>query len=506
MATDDVLRIDSTAKGELKDAEWLRVKEKLFNVDNYASPKVIVSVLMLREGFDVNNICVIVPLRSSQASILLEQTVGRGLRLMWREPEYQEEKMENRRNVLIKKQQPKSYIDMLSIVEHPAFDEFYKELMAEGLAGTDEGELTGGGVTGDLIKVGLKENYKDYDMFWPMVIRDAEEEITPSQIDLHSLQPFTAFSLDHLHTYLATSGETFVSQAVITETTFGKYQVKADLFTATSYNEYLMKLLRTITTRMDRVGVRATRELPTLQINQRDIIRIMDVYIRTKLFGTTFNPFEGNDWKILLSKNAIVTQHIIKEMSIAIHRMQENVMTSEAIVEKLWFSSVSTLRIRESYSMELEKVIYERMGYPSNKGAFEKAFSEFLDKDATVERFLKINESQHRFASLFYVREDGLLASYHPDFIVCTSDKVYIIETKGDDRVMDKNVQRKKLATVEWCKKINQLDEGNRMNREWGYVLLSETSFYGLARSGATIEEICALNKVSVSESSGTLF
>lgn len=407
LATDDVLRIDSTAKGELKDAEWLRVKEKLFNVDNYASPKVIVSVLMLREGFDVNNICVIVPLRSSQASILLEQTVGRGLRLMWREPEYQEEKMENRRNVLIKKQQPKSYIDMLSIVEHPAFDEFYKELMAEGLAGTDEGELTGGGVTGDLIKVGLKENYKDYDMFWPMVIRDAEEEITPSQIDLHSLQPFTAFSLDHLHTYLATSGETFVSQAVITETTFGKYQVKADLFTATSYNEYLMKLLRTITTRMDRVGVRATRELPTLQINQRDIIRIMDVYIRTKLFGTTFNPFEGNDWKILLSKNAIVTQHIIKEMSIAIHRMQENVMTSEAIVEKLWFSSVSTLRIRESYSMELEKVIYERMGYPSNKGAFEKAFSEFLDKDATVERFLKINESQHRFASLFYVREDG---------------------------------------------------------------------------------------------------
>ena len=101
LATDDVLRIDSTAKGELKDAEWLRVKEKLFNVDNYASPKVIVSVLMLREGFDVNNICVIVPLRSSQASILLEQTVGRGLRLMWREPEYQEEKMENRRNVLI---------------------------------------------------------------------------------------------------------------------------------------------------------------------------------------------------------------------------------------------------------------------------------------------------------------------------------------------------------------------------------------------------------------------
>ena len=255
----------------------------------------------------------------------------------------------------------------------------------------------------------------------------------------------------------------------MTETRFGKYEVKADLFTATSYNEYLMKLLRTITTRMDRVGARAQRELPTLQINQRDIIRIIDVYIRTRLFGQPFNPFNENDWKILLSKNAIVTQHIIKEVSKAIHRMQENVMTSEAVVEKIWFSSVKTLRIRESYSMELEKVIYEKVGYPSNRGGFEKAFSEFLDRDAGVECFLKINESQHAFATIFYLRTDGLLASYHPDFIVRTADNIYIIETKGDDKVRDMNVQQKKMASMEWCKKINRLDEDARMDREWTF-------------------------------------
>ena len=61
------------------------MRERLFSVDSHATPRVIVSVLMLREGFDVNNICVIVPLRSSQAQILLEQTIGRGLRLMWRD-------------------------------------------------------------------------------------------------------------------------------------------------------------------------------------------------------------------------------------------------------------------------------------------------------------------------------------------------------------------------------------------------------------------------------------
>ena len=118
---EDILSIDSNKQGEVKPDEWLQIKEKLFNIDRYAQPKVIVSVLMLREGFDVNNICVVVPLRASTASILLEQTIGRGLRLMWREPEYQEEKEENRKAVLVRKEKPKSYLDMLSIIEHPAF-------------------------------------------------------------------------------------------------------------------------------------------------------------------------------------------------------------------------------------------------------------------------------------------------------------------------------------------------------------------------------------------------
>ncbi len=78
LADDEVLRVDSNRKGELKPEEWKVLRERLFDVDRHKSPRVIVSVLMLREGFDVNNICVIVPLRASSAGILLEQTIGRG--------------------------------------------------------------------------------------------------------------------------------------------------------------------------------------------------------------------------------------------------------------------------------------------------------------------------------------------------------------------------------------------------------------------------------------------
>src|ERR671936_2483653 len=46
----------------------------------------IVSVLMLREGWDVQNVTVVVGLRpyTAKANILPEQTIGRGLRLMFR--------------------------------------------------------------------------------------------------------------------------------------------------------------------------------------------------------------------------------------------------------------------------------------------------------------------------------------------------------------------------------------------------------------------------------------
>lgn len=497
LADGDVLRIDSDRKGNMKPDGWARVKERLFNVDRYASPKAIVSVLMLREGFDVNNICVIVPLRSSQAPILLEQTVGRGLRLMWREPQYRELKEENRRRVLVEKRQHLTYLDMLSIIEHPAFEQFYKDLMAEGMAGADVGEMRRDNVLGDLIRVGLKPGYEAYDLFWPTVVRDAEEEITPAQIDPATLYPFTAYPLDYLRRHLATEGETFVSQAVLTETRFGRYEVKADLFNARTYNDYLQKLLRAVTTRIDRVGKRSGRGLPTLQVNQADIVRLMDGYIRTRLFGQPFDPFRGNDWKILLSKNAIVTRHIVKEMSVAIHRMQEHVQAGGAVVEKTWFSSVPELCLREGYSQELRKVIYERLGYPSVRGGFEKAFARFLDADAGVERFLKVSEGRHAFASLYYLRTDGLLASYHPDFMVCTATHIYIVETKGDDRVADGNVLQKRQAAAAWCAKINTLPSADRMGRTWEYVLLSESSFYPLARNGATLEEICRLNRVS---------
>ena len=501
---EDVLRIDSDAKGNVKEKEWEEVETRLFDLDHHKTPKVIVSVLMLREGFDVNNICVIVPLRASNAPILLEQTIGRGLRLMWREPEYASTKLEDRKRVLVLHKEPKTYIDMLSIIEHPAFIQFYNDLIDGGLASIDAGDVGAGGATGDIIRVGLKEGYEAYDMTWPVILHDAEEELQEVTININELAPFTAFSLEKLRQFLATDGETFVSQEITTKTQFGRYRVDANLFTAESYNEYLQKLLRTITMRMD--NERRKGGFPMIQIDGARIVALVDSYIRTRLFGKPFNPFQGNDWKILLAKDGIVTQHIVKELARAVFKMQMATTTTQAVVRQTAFSTVKVLRMRESYSQPLQKTIYERVPFPSHGGGFEKAFAQFLDTDSSVEAFLKIDETQHSFAVIYYIRDDGMLATYHPDFIVKTKYKIYIIETKGNDKIDDKNVRLKQQSTVQWLRRVNDLPERERMSRHWEYVLLSEDNFYSLSGSGATLEDICNHCRVSASSATGNLF
>ena len=500
---EDIVTIDSNKQGEVKDEEWQEIKKKLFDIDRYKSPKVVISVLMLREGFDVNNICVLVPLRSSQAPILLEQLVGRGLRLMWREPDYIDIKREDRLRVLKNHQPPRTYIDTLSIVEHPAFIKFYDDLQDQGLVAVDEGDVGTGGATGDILTVGLREDYGKYDFQWPVILHDSIDEFEDAEKDLDDLEPFTMYPLPLLRKFLAKEGETFVSQESLTKTTFGKYKVTANLFNASGYNEYLQKLLRVVTLRFENCR---RQGFPTIQINGAQTVQVMDWYIREKLFSAPFNPFQGNDWKILLAKDGIVTKHIVEQFAVAIYKMQNRLTTINAEVSHTDFSSLRAIKMRESYSMEVQKCIYPRLGYPSHGGGLEKAFIEFLDRDAEVERFLKINESGHSFAIIFYVRKDGLMATYHPDFIVATADKVYLIETKGDDKVDDVNVRQKQTATVEWIKKINALEPGERMNRTWEYVLVGESVFYSLSGSGATITDICNMCKVSYSVATGNLF
>ena len=503
---DEFMGVHSKKNGEIPKEEYERLKQKLFNIDEFQNPKVVISVLMLKEGFDVSNVCVIVPLRSNQSSILLEQTIGRGLRLMYRGVEFQDEKNENRKRVLKDKLSPSSYLDVLSIIEHPAFTQFYTDLLSEDEFGFDENEPKEGTSTGSMIRIGLKENYQDYDMAFLEIIKDEEEELNPPKLDINDLPTYSYHTLEQLQSW-TTKGEVFHSEELTVKTTFGEYSISADLFSANSYNEYLQKLLEILTHKMGQLKVRGhNRALPSMQIYQPQLLGLLDKYIRTKLFGKEFNPFVNENWRILMLKNANITSFMTNEINRLIYNMQNSTTISKPIVNKNYFSKVDSLNMRENFALPLQKTIYEKTSYPSNKGGFEKAFLEFLDKDSKVLKFIKILEFKHDFATITYFREDGLMASYYPDFMVETATNIYLIETKSDKDLKDTNVKQKQKSTLDFIKRINNLSEELREFKTWAYLLLGETQFYSLIKSGADIEDLANSSKMNEATFTGSLF
>ncbi|THT97711.1 type III restriction endonuclease subunit R [Lampropedia puyangensis] len=73
-----VIQVDSSQTGE-KEEEMIR---RLLAVESVDEPtEIVVHVNMLKEGWDVTNLYTIVPLRAANARTLIEQSIGRGLRL-----------------------------------------------------------------------------------------------------------------------------------------------------------------------------------------------------------------------------------------------------------------------------------------------------------------------------------------------------------------------------------------------------------------------------------------
>ena len=501
---EELMEVHSTKKGDVSQEVWEELKQKLFDIDRHGKPKIIISVLMLREGFDVNNICVIVPLRSSSSYILLEQLIGRGLRLMWREPQYTEIKSENREKLLVKKEEPTNYIDILSIIEHPNFIEYYERLL-QGMVGK-VGEITKKDhVVGDMINVGLKPNYVDYDLFWIIIIHDKEEEIAEAKLSVENLEPFPITIDELLPLVTNMKGDIFYGEELTVKTKFGEYLVPPTLFTAKSYNSFIEKIVDAVSVVHVKTGKKSTQKFPLMQINKSAIAKLADVYIRHRLFSKDFDPLKDNNWRILLITQKGITQHIVRNIAKSVYDLQNNLKVTEASIVKRYFSEVKEMKMRGTYALDVAKTIYEKIAFPSNGGGLERDFIKFIDVDSKVKAFIKINEYIHDFANIIYIRDDGLLAHYYPDFIVRMDKQIYLVETKSDRDLNNQNVKSKRLAAIDWVDKVNELKPEDRMNSTWSYVLLGQETFYSMSKQGATTEEILEYAKLNKSKVKGTL-
>lgn len=100
---DKVIQVDSSVREE-------ETVEKLLTVEHNDNPvEIVIHVNMLKEGWDVTNLYTIVPLRAANARTLIEQSIGRGLRLPYG------------------KRTGVTAVDRLNIVAHDRFQEIVDE-------------------------------------------------------------------------------------------------------------------------------------------------------------------------------------------------------------------------------------------------------------------------------------------------------------------------------------------------------------------------------------------
>ena len=410
---------------------------------------------------------------------------------MWRDAEYADLKRENRERINAG-QEPGNLIDVLSIVEHPAFQSFYDELLNEGLAGTTGDDTDDTSSTGDVLAAELREGFEAFDFGIPFILQEADELHVHDGLDVLTLPTFSTMSVQQL-TGMLGKGDTFISQDLQSATLFGDYRVDGAVMNVGGYNEYLSRLTRRISQALSEPmpkGNKIATHLakPYLQVNTAELTGWLDDYIWTALFGATFNPLEGENWRVLLLQP--VVDHITKVFAVALLESEQKHTTGQTEVHLRMLSEVPKLMLRESHSVEVSKCIYTRLGWPARNGGLERAFIHWAQADTQVQAFCKISENRHTFARLRYVKEDGLPAFYSPDFLVRTADAVYLAETKAQQQTAHPNVQRKLKAALAWCERINALPPEQRGGPPWHYVLLAENVVYAWQAKGARLAEL----------------
>jgi len=115
-----VLQIDSSTRREEEVEQQFIALE---NTDN--DIEIVIHVNMLKEGWDVTNLYTIVPLRAANAAVLVEQTIGRGLRLPYDGKRTGVDKIDkltviahdNFESVIQAAQNPNSVLNKISFIE-----------------------------------------------------------------------------------------------------------------------------------------------------------------------------------------------------------------------------------------------------------------------------------------------------------------------------------------------------------------------------------------------------
>ena len=418
---DAVLVIHTNQNGEISEATTGKKKEELEKlrkqakeIDSIESPyKAVVSVLMLKEGWDVRNVTTIVGLRpySAKSNILPEQTLGRGLRRMYTQevPEF------------------------VSVVGTNAFMEFVEEIRAEGV---------------ELERRPMGEGAKPNT---PLVI-EVDEENRSKDIDALDIEiPTLTRRVYREYRNLEALDVTRLDFTPVTYQEFSTDEQRKIVFRDMTTGEV------THTTEMDSAGVTDYRNVlgyfaQTIMkelklVSGYDVLygKVKD-FIQNHLFGAPVDLDSPNTLRNLAEPAA--TKTVIDTFKRAINDLTIQDRGEAQISETIRLRDMRPFVVKEQSFLMSEKSVFNRI---TGDNQLELNFTVFLDKCPDVFSFAK-NYFGVGF-KLDYVKADGNIANYYPDFFVKLTDgRVIIAETKGRE---DVDVDPKTHRLAQWCEDIN---------------------------------------------------
>lgn len=449
---------------DLTERELDEARRRLESIDNNSDQlNVVISVLMLREGFDRKNISVIVVLRATDADLLLEQIVGRGLRLMFSRDDYPQiwqAKVDAIEEIKRNKQPSASY-DFLFIVEHPRFRNFYERLRQEGFT-IGEGDTSKTKATGDIIPVdAIPSRISQYDIAFPVQIFEQGKFPDITKIDVSTIPPYSTLILD-FENLRGSLGKLQIQEIHVESGKKVKsWKLENKYF---NYEFFLSHAAR---------AVAEEGKTTMLSGHLAEIAEVIDKYVSNRLFGKPVDFSDPQNYHVL--NYSLIFDYVVERIRTRILKMMGDVQYE---MTGTWrrLSDVSRLILRSTYSLETSKSIYLRQAYSSVGGGFERDFmKDIIEPSADVLAFAKLDK-RHAL-KIPYRDEYGILREYEVDFLIKTKDAMYLVETKGDRDIEKATVANKARAAKRWCETASGTKPPIEQPEKWEYLLVSETLF-----------------------------
>jgi len=428
---DKLLTIHTDKAGEVSKKDLDKARRASREVDDPESPiNAIVSVLMLREGWDVQNVTVVVGLRpyTAKANILPEQTIGRGLRRMFREI-------------------ATDYVERVDVIGNKAFIEFVDQLEKDEDIALETFQVGKDKLT--IVTIAPDPAKMDRDIALPTLSpilsrkRTLAEEIAGLDVASMVCPVLPRKASDATAKTFRYEGYDILTLQKLIERDYTLPEAQ----TAEEVIGYYAKRIAQ--------DVKLPSQFAALAPKVRE-------FLETRAFG---EPVDLDDPVILKAINSNVAQYV-------------TVQTFIKALRPLVVQEREPQLLNEGRKLsETPPFPYSRPTLPARKtvfnlvpcgNEFEKAFAKFLEDAPDVERFAKLPE-QFGFA-IEYTDSNNNLRYYEPDFVAVLADGVqYLIETKGRE---DVDVANKDRAAMLWCENATRLT-----GADWRYLKVPQKEY-----------------------------